>query len=272
MTGVAIPKAAAPAAPVAPAPAAAAPALFGAGVPAPAAPAAPAAAAAPVKAAAPAAGAPKLGDPIEPPAAPKLGDAPPAAGAPDAPDAPAAEGDEAAVPAEEGAEAEEAPAPVYEFEAPEGQTPYQAEVIDAYKAVLGKHKVDPAVAKDILETVLPVLEKNTNDQINAGIQKQRDEWSQALAERYGDKLPATIARANRAFHEFVPPALQKDLAGSAMSVNPDFIAMWDAIGARITNDRPPKSTKPAPAPQLDPVDEIAAGYDAADAAAAARRT
>lgn len=255
----AIPPAAPAAAPVVEQKAAAA-------APAPAAtPAAPAAGDAPKPAAAkPAAAArPTLGaiEDEAKPAAPKLGDVVAEDAEPDAP----ADGDPAAEEVKEEAPLE------YKFEAPEGQE-YRAPVIDAYTAVLTKHKVDPAVAKDILETMLPAIRQDSEAQLQQHIDATRQEWDAELERRHGAKRDDVVRLANRALAKAgAPEPLRNFIRDSALSANPDFIDLLAFFGQKVSNDRPPRVTGTGhDADAGDPTERIARDYDQQAAAAAGK--
>lgn len=237
--------AAAPAAPKAAAPAPAAPAKAAAPAPAaePKKAAAPAAAsAAPAKPAAPAKG---EAAPAKPAAEPQLGvdepegDAVPQLGADDAAagDDTAAEGGAEDAAADGEAEADgDQPAIDYQFEAPEGQPAYREPVITAYKAVLQKHGISQEAAADILQSMLPVLQQDSDAQLKAHIDAKTDEWRTTLRERHGAKVPDVIRLANRG----LAPAsaeLKAFIRESALAANPDFIDLLAYWGASKTNDR-----------------------------------
>lgn len=259
----AIPPAAPAAAPVVeqkPAAAAAAPAPA---APA-AAPAAPAAGEAPKAPAKPAAAAkPTLGAIEAEPkaAAPKLGDIEPEDAEPEA----SADADPAAEEVKEEASIE------YKFEAPEGQE-YRAPVIDAYTAVLTKHKVDPAIAKDILETMLPVIRQDSDAQVQQHIDATRQEWEAELVNRHGDKRDDVVRLANRALAKAgAPEPLRNFIRDSALAVNPDFVDLLAFFGQRVSNDRPPRVAGTGhDADAGDPTERIARDYDQQAAAAAGK--
>lgn len=226
---------------------------------------------------------------------PKLGDAPvddadaapvPALG--DAPEPDAVEGDEPAAEAEateepkEGDEAEkgetedgEQPATEIDLgEAPEGQAPYRAPVIDAYKAVLKEHKVTAEVGKAILDAMLPVIRADADAQVKAHIEQTTAEWNAALEQRHGRKLGQVRNLANRALERAATPELRDFLRDSALAVNPDFNDMLAFFGQRLTNDRAVKaSDRSAPKVDKSAVDEAADEYRESErkAAQAAQR-
>lgn len=241
--------------PVAPAaaPAPAAPAA------APAAPAAGDASRAPAKPAA--SQKPTLGAIEDEPkaAAPKLGDIEPEDAEPEAP----ADGDPAAEEVKEEAPIE------YKFEAPEGQE-YRAPVIDAYTAVLTKHKVDPAIAKDILETMLPAIRQDSEAQLQQHIDATRQEWDAEVERRHGAKRDDVVRLANRALAKAgAPEPLRKFIRDSALSANPDFLDLLAFYGQRVSNDRPPRVAGTGhDADAGGPTERIARDYDQQAAAAA----
>lgn len=235
--------------------------------PAPAAPAPAPAPAVPEQkpaAAAPATDVPELGAPAaDPDAVPELG-APPVADEPDE--------QSEADPADQDAPADDKPAddkPIeYEFEAPEGVA-LREPVIEAYKTALQKHKVAPDVAKDLLSTMLPTIQRDLDAQVQEQIDRQRTTWQAELEQQHGPKLGDVRRLANRALAHAqqsgaISPAFIDFVRGSALAANPDFNNLLAAFGQRITNDRPPKSGGPAPATPLSALDAAAAAYDRED--------
>lgn len=234
-------------------------------IPAPVVPTAPVAAPAPVETKAPA---PVVGDlpelgapPADPNAVPDLGDAPVVE--PEDAEAEAADADG------EAEDAEKAPID-YQFDAPEGEAPYRAEVVDAYKEVLQKHRVDPDVANDLLATMLPTIQKDLDKQVAEHIDRQKAEWGAQLREQHGEKTADVRRLANAALHHAlaagaIRPEFLNFLRGSALAESPDFNNLLAAFGQRVTNDRPPKSGGPIPAEPRSAMDEAAAQYDREDA-------
>lgn len=261
---------AAPATPAKPAAAQTAPAAEAQAKPA-AAPATPAAPAAEPKAAAKPAAAPaavpKLGEEVaevDETAVPALGDEPV-----DEPAEAPADGEAAEAAAEDGAaeDAEAAEAPIeYEFTAPEGQEPYRPELVDAYKDVLQKHRVAPEVAQDILETMLPAIRADVDQQVAAKIESTSAEWRSQLEERHGKNLPAVMKLANRALAKSATPELRTFIRESALAWQPDLVDMLAWVGQRVTNDRSVKSTEPPVQLPTDPEAAAAADYDRRSAA------
>jgi hypothetical protein len=175
----------------------------------------------------------------------------------DAPEGDAPEGD-----AKPAADSGDADKPIdYSFEAPEGKAPYRAPVIDAYKAVLQKHKVAPEVAREILDTMLPVLQADADTQQKEAFDKTTGEWREQLQQRHGNKLAEVIRLANRGLQKAATPELTAFLRDSALAVNPDFIDMLAFLGQRVSNDRPPKSTESTPRQPLTAVEEAALEYE-----------
>ena len=198
-------------------------------------------------------------DPDAEAAAPTLGDADTA----DDVDAAAAEGDagDGEAPAEGDAEDGDAAPIDYSFEPPEGAGPYREPVIDAYKGVLQKHKVDPDTAKDILEVMLPVIQQDLDAQVEERIEGQTTQWREQLQERHGAKLKDVMRLANRALTKASTPALTTFLRDSALAVNPDFIDLLAFFGERVTNDRSVKAPAAAPKQPLSAVEEAALEYE-----------
>ena len=237
MTAVAPPKNAAPATPAAPAPAT---------------PAAPVESKKAAETTTPAA--PATDEKKSAPVVPALGEP-----EPDVPDL----GDEAdTLPAEgDAAESTDAKPAAYDFQPPEGAPAYREPVIDAYKAVLAKHKVDAAVGKDILDTMLPAIQADVDAQVKAQIEQKTNEWREQLLERHGEKAKDVMRLANRALGKAATPALVSFLRDSALAVNPDFIDMLAFFGQRITNDRSVQTTESAPKQELSAQEEAAADYE-----------
>lgn len=199
--------------------------------------------------------APKLGDPDVPdaPAVPALGDP----DAPDAPDAPPADPD--APPDDKPIE--------YTFQVPEGREPYRAPVLDAYKAVLGKHKVAPEIAQDILQSVLPTIEKDLVAQHEERLAAAETAGRAELEQRHDARLPEVMRLANKFLAKAASPALAKAIAESPLlRANPDFIDMLAAGGQRFTNDRAPSSNGPQSIEETGTAEQRAArAYDRAAA-------
>lgn len=279
----ATPAPAKPVAPAAPATPAAAPAAAAA-EPAKAAAAAPAAPAAtpkaepkppakPAPAADPATAAsdvPKLGDtPVDEADAgddeqvPALGDAP--VDEPDDAGEPAKEGDQGDGSETKDGEAEgdkPADAPLeYSFEPPEGQAPYQPELIDAYTQVLQKHRVDPAVAQDILQTMLPAIQADVDRQFAVAMEAKTTEWRAELEQRHGKNLRSVMNAANRGLAKAASPSLINFIRESALAWHPDFVDAWAWLGQRVSNDRSVKSTEGPPPQPVDAEAQAAAEYD-----------
>lgn len=175
------------------------------------------------------------------------------------------EGEETAD-APEGDEAEaEAEKPIdYEFEAPEGAQPYREAILGAYKDVLQKHRIDPAAAKDILETMMPAIAKDADAQLQEHIKTQTDEWRAELGERHGEKLRDVMNLVNRGLAKAATPELRKFIRESALAWHPDFVDMLAWFSQRVTNDRTVKTSGGPHKKDLDPQAEIAAAYDEAE--------
>lgn len=175
-----------------------------------------------------------------------------------------AEGD-----AETDSEADESPID-YQFEAPEGVELRDA-VVDAYKDALQKHRVDPAVAQDLLTSMLPAIQKDLDAQITEHQTKVRNEWEAKLREQHGDKLGDVRRLGNQALAHLqktgaVSPEFLDFVRASALAVNPDFTNLLAAFGQRITNDRPPKNggeRVPKPLTAESAQEALAAKYDKA---------
>lgn len=153
----------------------------------------------------------------------------------------------------------------YDFGQPPEGLEYRASVIDVYKAALAKHKVEPAVAKDLLDTVLPAIQSDIQAQGQAHLAQTEEKWKAELQTRHGDKLKDVMRQAGRAFAA-ATPELQSLILGSALAWNPDLIDLLAQFAGLFTNDRTVKSNATAPAKQLAPLEEIAAGYEANEAA------
>jgi hypothetical protein len=199
---------------------------------------------------------PRLGDDVDDGAGdePRLGD--------DVPDE--VDGDEAGdKPATEDGEADgdEQAEIAYEFEAPEGQEPYSAPVIDAYKAVLQKHRVPAEAAREILDTMLPAVQADFDERTRAAVEAKTHEWREQLRERHGKQTSDVIRSANRALKAGASPELQTFLRDSALAVNPDFIDLLAYFGQRVGNDRSVTPTESRSRPELSAVDEAAAEYE-----------
>lgn len=171
--------------------------------------------------------------------------------------------------AEADAEADETPID-YQFEAPEGAE-LRESVIDAYKDVLQKHKVDPAVAQDVLNAMLPAIQKDIDAQVGEHQTKVRTEWEAKLREQHADKLGDVRRLGNQALSHLqktgvVTPEFLNFVRESALAVNPDFTNLLAAFGQRITNDRPPKNggeRVPKPLTHESAQEALAAKYDKA---------
>ncbi len=266
------PKTPAPAAPAtAPAPAAAAPATAPAKAAATAATAAPAAEKAPATkpaAPAPAAAAPASAPADKPaPAVPSLDDADKAADTEPSLDADLPESDEqpeeadaGEKPADGDADKDKAPI-VYDFgDAPEGLT-YREPVLEVYRAALQKHGIAPEVAKDLLDTVLPAIQRDAVEQQRVMVDELKAEHRAEMERRHGQKAVDVVRMAKRALARS-SERFQAFVRGSVLAVDPDFIDLLAANESQRTNDRPPRSSDRSTAPRdLDPLEEIAQGYD-----------
>lgn len=206
----------------------------------------------------------KLGDPVdaaaeEPKPEPKLGDPV------DEPEAPAEGEADAATEADE-ADADEQQPIEYSFEPAEGAPAYSQPVIDAYKEVLQKHRVDPAIAKDVLDTMLPVIQQDLETQAKQHYEATATEWKAELQRRHGEKSAEVMRQANKALDVARKQGAAKDelinfLSGSVLAVNPDFVDMLAFFGQRLSNDRGvPRGGDPERKP-LSPKEEAAAEYE-----------
>jgi hypothetical protein len=197
----------------------------------------------------PAADIPKLGA-EDAPAPPKLGD--------DVEEEPAPQAEAEA----EGDDTDAEPIE-YTFETPEGQEAIREPVVAAYTAVLQKHRVDPEVANDILQTMLPVIAADQKAVVEEHIEKTTSQWRDELNERHGEKLADVMRLANRALAKAATPELRTFLGDSALAVNPDFIDLLAAFGGLIINDRSVKATEDPPKEQLSALEQLAMEYEAA---------
>lgn len=193
------------------------------------------------------------------------------------PDEPVTEGDagEASNAAEDKESKGEEKPISYDFgEAPEGLV-YRDAVMDVAKKAFAEHKIDPAVAKALVDSVLPTINADFEKQIEDRIESMQQEFETELQTRHGEKLPQVRDLVNRTLHRFANENLIAKLADNrvfrALATDPDFHDMLAAIGERFTNDRPIKGGGPLVRRTMTPEQEMAAEYLKAEEAAKAKR-
>lgn len=152
----------------------------------------------------------------------------------------------------------------YDFgQAPEGVT-YREPVLDVYKQALAKHKIAPEVAKDLLDTVLPAMQKDADEQLKAHFDARNQQWDNEWRQQHGDKADEVLKLASRAFVRLFDADTQEKIRGSDLARAPWFRNALAALGSRITNDRSVKGTTASVAQPADPVSRLAAQYEKED--------
>lgn len=153
----------------------------------------------------------------------------------------------------------------YEFEAPEG-VEFRSDVIDTYKDALQKHRVAPEVANDLLQTMLPAIQKDFAAQIKEQDDKRIAEWQAESKERHGKALGEIERLRNVALDKLVDakvisPEFRDNVLGGALAANSDFSTAFAAFGQRLSNDRPPKNDGQRAAKEQTAVQEAADEYE-----------
>jgi hypothetical protein len=157
----------------------------------------------------------------------------------------AGEGDDASVEGDDDGDDSE-PEPIeYEFEAPEGVELRQP-VIEAYKDALQKHRVDPAVAQDLLQAMLPTITADLEAQVQEQVTRERTAWEAEFEARHPGKVDevrrlAGVALDKLVATKVVSPAFRDGVRNGALAANPDMQTLLAVFGARLSNDRPPKN-------------------------------
>lgn len=123
----------------------------------------------------------------------------------------------------------------YEFTAPEGVA-LEPAVIDAFSAAAKAANLPQDAAQKILGEVAPVMAAKQREAVEA----VRTQWAdEALADKDfgGDKLPESLATAQRALKEFGDESLTAFLDESGLGNHPGVIRMLWKVGNAISEDR-----------------------------------
>lgn len=135
---------------------------------------------------------------------------------------------------------------VYAFKDADGK-PVESDVTKAYAEIVGKHKVSPEVAQEILSKVSPVLQQ----QLNAQAEATRQSWLDASTkdpEFGGDKLKGSLELAAKTF-ALGRPTLGAFLKETGLDNHPELVAWAVAVGKKLSPDSlntaaPPTNTPP----------------------------
>jgi hypothetical protein len=123
----------------------------------------------------------------------------------------------------------------YEFKAPEGQQPFDSEVINGFSEVAKELNMPQEAAQKILDKVGPIMAQRQE----AMIQNARAEWSsqtKADKEFGGDKLDENLGVAKKAFQQFATPELTKLLDETGLGDHPEVIRLMYRAGKAISED------------------------------------
>lgn len=124
----------------------------------------------------------------------------------------------------------------YEFKPPpEGQTPFEESVMDAFKTSVRELNLTNDGAQSILDGVLPAMEEAAKEKLD-GMRAEWKELSRTDKEFGGDAFKTSCQIANTALDRFCSAEMQSLLIESGFADHPEFVRAFVRIGKAISED------------------------------------